>query len=136
MFGLGNNRIPQWLSDPKTGRLVDANDAALQFWRYSREQFIGQPATDLLCKEEVPKSEDLSRKNLWGETGPWRCRRGDGSLCVVKVRWHQIPYNGTLCDFVFPIAVGDTLESLQPTTERPSAKAFNIGQLIQAPKLS
>jgi hypothetical protein len=127
MFGLSDNRVPQWLSDPKTNLLLDANDAALQFWRYSREQFIGLPATDLLSADEVPRSEYLKHRNLWGETGPWKCRRGDGSLCFVKVRWHQIMYNGHLSDFAFLTALGENLESLQPTHELLETKAFSKG---------
>jgi PAS domain-containing protein len=62
--------MPQWISDAATTLIVDANEAALRFWRYTREQFIGMPATRLLFEEEVPRSEEMRRKNQWGETGP------------------------------------------------------------------
>jgi len=113
MFNLSNT-LPQWVSDASSTAIVDANDAALRLWRYRRDEFIGRPATDLLCEEEVPRSERLRQINQWGETGPWRCKRGDGSEFFMSVRWQQVVHNGLLCNFVFPTAVGESLESLHP----------------------
>lgn len=109
-----SSSLPQWLSDAKTTHIVDANDAALDFWRYTRERFIGMPATQLLFEDEVPLSEGLRKRNLWGETGPWRCRRGDGSQCYMVVRWQEIEYEGRRCHFVFPVKFGESLSSLEP----------------------
>jgi PAS domain-containing protein len=110
MFEMHNFRVPQWLSDATSNVIVEANEAALQVWRYPREQFVGLPATALLCEEEVPKSERIRHTNLWGETGPWRCRRGDGSECYMRVRWQQIDYKGRLCNYVFAVELGETLD--------------------------
>jgi hypothetical protein len=116
-----SNPLPQWISDTETALLVDANDVALKLWRYERDNFIGRLATNLLCESEVQKSESQRRLNKWGESGPWKCRRGDGSECFMLVRWQQIDYQGRLCNFVIGIEVGETLDSMKPIA--PQAQA-------------
>ena len=119
--------IPMWYSDAETEQIVDANDAALQFWRYDRSQFIGMRATQLLEAEELPRQKKAAQRNLWGETGPWKCRRGDGSRLYATVRWQRITHMSRLCDFVFVATAGDSLTSLerllgrQPASNRSGA---------------
>jgi PAS domain S-box-containing protein len=106
--------LPQWCSDAKSTLLVDANDAALRFWGYDRDQFIGMPATRLLCEEELPKQLEAANLDRWGETGPWKCRRADGTVLYMTVRWHRGNYRERYCDCVYLVAVGESIESLKP----------------------
>ena len=106
--------IPQWFSDPESGTIVEANSAALRFWGYSREQFIGLDATRLLAAAELPKQKKLAKANVWGETGPWQCERADGSQAFVKLRWQKISYGDRLYDFAFVTEAGVTQETLTP----------------------
>lgn len=122
MFAL-SDKLPQWVSDAETTIIMDATDSALKLWRYKRADFVGRPATDLLCTEEVPKSERLRRINLWGQTGPWRCRRGDGSEFFMSVRWQQLTYKGTLCNYVFPVEIGESLDSMRKIVNKGMPKA-------------
>jgi PAS domain-containing protein len=108
--------IPQWLSDSASTRIVDVNDAACEFWRYRREDLIGMRATSLLCDGEIARSDELKSANAFGKTGPWHCRRGDGSDCFVTVQWKQISYVGMLCDFVFPVRVQETSRTMSSVT--------------------
>jgi hypothetical protein len=127
MFSTSHN-VPQWASDAKTTLILGANEAALKLWRYPRDKFIGLPATNLLCAEEVPRAEKLKHINLWGETGPWKCTRGDGSVFFMRVRWQQIIYSGQLCDYVFCTEMGDSLETMQPLPELIPAKSPNTAK--------
>jgi PAS domain-containing protein len=105
--------VPMWCCDADTSRVFDANEAALRFWRYEREHFIGMPSTNLLCPEELARQAKLAKMNLWGETGPWKCRRGDGSILYVKVRWQRAMSGKRVCDFVFLSGVGESVESIE-----------------------
>ena len=122
-----SSRVPMWCSDADTDELIDANDAALRFWRYERQQFIGMQATQLLSPDELPKQRTLAKRNLWGETGPWKCRRGDGSFVYATVRWQRVMQADRVCDFVFVAAGGESLASIEqivdPDEPRPNAKA-------------
>ena len=118
------SRVPMWCSDADTEEIVDTNDAALRFWRYDRAQFVGMRATRLLCVEEMPRQQELAKQNLWGETGPWKCRRGDGTILYVTVRWQRMMRSKRVCDFVFASAAGDSVASLEriaPSTRRVKA---------------
>ena len=108
------SEIPQWVVDASRNVICDVSDSALRVWRYARKDLIGRSALDLLCEEERPKSEKLRRANRWGETGPWKCRRGDGSLVYMTVRWQQVQYEGRWCIFVFVLTWGETLSNMQP----------------------
>jgi PAS domain-containing protein len=107
--------VPQWISDHETGLIVDANPSAFEFWRYSRDTFIGLPALSLLVEEERFESEAIRRANRWGKTGPWKCVRGDNSIFFLTVRWHQMRLaNGRFSNFVFAVEAGETISTMKP----------------------
>lgn len=110
--------IPQWYSDAQTAKIVKANKAALRFWGYKETEFVGMPATRLLDQSELQRQKEFARKNRWGETGPWRCRRGDGSEVFVKVRWQRLTADERLCDFAFVVEAGETPSSMAPLNHR------------------
>jgi len=107
------SRVPQWHSDAKTSLILDANEAAARLWGYKREEFLGLPATALLCPEELPKQRRIQKANRWGETGPWKCRRKDGSVFYILLRWHQMTIDGRLCDFCFVVELGESLATMR-----------------------
>jgi hypothetical protein len=117
-----SSSLPQWCSDAESTLLVDANDAALRMWGYDRDQFIGMPATRLLCEEELPKQMEVAKRNVWGETGPWKCRRNDETLFYLTVRWHRAMYRGHLCDCVYVVTVGESIHSLKAFVEQPTTQ--------------
>lgn len=106
--------IPQWYSDADTEKILKANKAALRFWGYDESKFVGMLATNLLDQRELARQKKLARENRWGETGPWKCRRADGSEVFVKVRWQRIKEDERLCDFTFIVEAGMTQDSLAP----------------------
>jgi PAS domain-containing protein len=106
--------LPQWCSDAESTVLLDVNDAALRMWRYDRDQFLGMPATRLLCEEELPKQLEAAKANRWGDTGPWKCRRGDGTVFYLTLRWHRGLQGERLCDFAYVVGVGESIQNLRP----------------------
>jgi|tagenome__1003787_1003787.scaffolds.fasta_scaffold18380941_1 PAS domain S-box-containing protein len=106
--------IPQWYSDAETEQILKANKAALRFWGYDEGEFLRMRATQLLFPEELARQKKLARENRWGETGPWRCRRRNGSELFVKVRWQRMMSDNRLCDFAFIVEAGDTRDSMTP----------------------
>ena len=104
--------IPQWVGDLRQRRMLDANQAALSFWRMTYEQFVSQPMEHFFQPEEVPRWETFIEEMKWGESGPWRCTRGDGSIFYCTIRWQMIEYRGVYAAFVFPLRFGDTPASM------------------------
>ena len=104
--------IPQWVGDLRSRRMLDANAAALKFWRMTLDQFRNLPMQNFFQPEEVPRWEKLIQEMKWGESGPWRCTRGDGSVFYCSIRWQMIDYRGIYAAFVFPLRAGDTPASM------------------------
>lgn len=104
--------IPQWVGDLGARRMLDANQAALRFWRMSLDQFLNLPMEEFFQPEEVPRWENFIEEMAWGESGPWRCTRGDRSIFYCSIRWQMIDYRGVYAAFVFPLRAGDTPTSM------------------------
>ena len=116
--------IPQWLADLQARKMLDANEAALKFWRMTREQFLSVKVDDFFHPDEITRWENFVADNTWGESGPWKCSRGDGTIFYCTVRWQMTDYQGAYCAFVFPLRAGDsptTMEEFQPERSRGSS---------------
>jgi len=92
--------------------MLEANEAALQFWRMTRQQFLESKFDQFFHPEEIPRWEQYIDNQTWGESGPWKCTRGDGSIFYCSTRWQMIDYQGTECAFVFPLRSGDSPTSM------------------------
>ena len=104
--------IPQWVADLREGRMRNANEAALNFWRMTREQFLSSEFHEFIHPDEMPRWRKYISTETWGESGPWKCIRGDGSIFFCTTRWQMIEYEGTLCAFVFPLRAGDSTTTM------------------------
>lgn len=79
--------IPMWAYDRETLRFLIVNNAAVQHYGYSVEEFLGmtiadiRPATDLPRLRRFFKRREYSKKT-WGA---WRHRKKDGTIIDVEV---------------------------------------------------
>jgi PAS domain S-box-containing protein len=115
--------VPMWYSETDSGLIVDANDAALRFWGYKREAFIGMPAIRLLSPEELAKQRKLSKLHVAGQTGPWKCQRADGSVVYTVVRWKRVRREHRSLDVVALHSAGEEPSSLERPTDPKPARA-------------
>jgi len=106
------SHVPQWIADLRAGRMLEANDAALEFWRMTREQFLTSKFDEFIHPEEMPRWEKYIKMDRWGESGPWKCTRGDGTIFYCWTRWQMIDYEGTQCAIVFPVRAGDSVGTM------------------------
>ncbi|MFZ0707209.1 MAG: PAS domain-containing protein [Candidatus Korobacteraceae bacterium] len=104
--------IPQWLADLQRRKMVDANEAALQFWGMTREQFLNNDFDKFFHPDEMPRWEVFIEADQWGESGPWKCTRGDGTMFYCTTRWQMIDHNGRPCAFVFAVRAGGSPETM------------------------
>ena len=82
------NPNPMWVYDRKTLRFLAVNDAAVEHYGYSREQFLGMSVLQIRPVEDV--GPWLSKAA--GHThGLWRHLTGAGSLIEVEVTGRDIP---------------------------------------------
>ena len=115
--------IPQWVADLQRHRMVDANEAALTFWGMTREQFLTNEFSKFFHPEEMPRWKVFIEKDQWGETGPWKCTRGDGTVFYCTARWQMIDHDGNPCAFVFPVRAGNSPSTMVDVVRKGSSSA-------------
>jgi diguanylate cyclase (GGDEF)-like protein/PAS domain S-box-containing protein len=109
------NPVPMWVLDQENRRFLAVNDAAVQHYGYSREQFLAMSSRDI----RPPEDRDASRPGV--VTGP-------DNLRVVRPRRH-VKADGTMIDvevFAMPLTYEGRpalLGAVFDVTERLRAEA-------------
>ena len=82
-------------------KFLRVNEAALKFYGYKEEEFLGMDLTDLYAPEDIQTLVDSSSRNTVerGYTGPWRQKRKDGSTVEVEISKSGIEYNKNRAHF-------------------------------------
>ncbi len=110
--------LPQWVADLNRRKMVDVNQAALTFWGMTRTQFLTNDFAKFFHPDEMPRWEVFIEQDRWGESGPWKCTRGDGSVFYCTTRWQMIDHDGAQCAFVFPVRAGEQPNTMVVLTTR------------------
>ena len=88
------NPHPMWVFDLETLKLLEVNEASVQHYGYSREEFLTMSLADLRVGEPVVKAKELKvDQDLNGLT--WRHRRKDGSVMDMEVVWTPLAFSRT-----------------------------------------
>ncbi len=91
-----HNPVPMWLSG-EDGAVLAVNDAATAHYGFSREDFLGLSARDLVASDPLGPGPSRVWSNSPGSNSPspsQRHRRRDGSLIDVEVFSGPIPFEG------------------------------------------
>src|ERR1700681_1909644 len=81
-----NNPQPMWVYDLKTLQFLEVNDAAVNHYGYSRDEFLRMLLTDIRPQEDVPRLlENVAGARVGLQhTGEWRHTLKDGRLIDVE----------------------------------------------------
>lgn len=115
-----------WLYDPKTLKILAANDAALSRYGYSRAEFLGLAITDLHPPEGLPQllaHLDLPERER-AAPSQWRHRTKDGRHIDVEVTAHPTLFAGRPARLIMANDVSEqrrTGEALAQRTQELSA---------------
>ena len=87
---------PIWVYDIETLRFLAVNQAAVNNYGYTREEFLSMTTNELRSSEEMPA---LLIKTTAGVdepviSSPWRHRRKDGSSIYVEMTSHPLDFKG------------------------------------------
>jgi PAS domain S-box-containing protein len=121
------NPLPMWVYDVETLAFLEVNDAAVEHYGYSRDEFLRMHLTDIrpadehaLMKQAVVDAATMADPiRRHGRT--WRHRLKDGRLRHVDTASHAIEFAGRRATLVVAIDVTETKEaqaSLAKSTQR------------------
>jgi PAS domain S-box-containing protein len=93
-FLFENNPHPMWIYDLETLSFLAVNEAAIQHYRYSREEFLGMTIKDIRPAEDVPELLGNVAEAAAGieVSGAWRHRKKDGTLIDVEIVSHRLSF--------------------------------------------
>jgi PAS domain S-box-containing protein len=91
-----NNPLPMWIYDLETLNFLDVNQAAIEQYGYSRDEFLSMSLRDIRPAEDVERLvKDIAadRPNLQ-HSGIWRHVRKDGEVIQVEITSHRLEFQG------------------------------------------
>ncbi len=96
-FGMlfANNPQPMWAYDRETLKFLAVNDASVELYRYSRDEFLTMRITDLCSPEEVDRLllDMLRNRGAFERSGEWQHRLRDGSIIDVELTSHTLEFD-------------------------------------------
>jgi PAS domain S-box-containing protein len=82
-----------WLFDLETLAFLEVNEAAIQHYGYSREEFLAMTIADIRPPEK-PGHHKMTAVDATNRGLVWRQRRKDGSFIDVEVVWSPMAFRG------------------------------------------
>lgn len=88
------NPMPMWMLDRDLLNVLDVNDAAVNHYGYSREEFLQLNATQLRPEEDVLQYLSHARRSTPGlyKSGVWRHKKKNGDIILVEIIAHDVHY--------------------------------------------
>ena len=91
------NPLPMWVFDVETLAFLAVNDATINHYGWSREEFLAMKITDICPADEVKRLEQyLSHtptKDL-NTSGEWRHLKKDNTVMDVEITSHSLSFSG------------------------------------------
>jgi two-component system cell cycle sensor histidine kinase/response regulator CckA len=91
-----NNPQPMWVFDAETKFFLEVNNAAVEHYGYSREEFLGMRITDIRPPEDVPRLLADTQKAFGGlrHAGVWRHVLKSGRVIDVEIASDHLTFSG------------------------------------------
>ncbi len=91
-----SNPHPMWVYDRATLRFLAVNDAAVDYYGFSRDEFLAMTLRDIRPPEDVPLLERNVAAAPEGFDPPdlWRHRLKDGRVIHVEITSHRVDFDG------------------------------------------
>lgn len=115
-----NGPIPMWVIDEKSMRFLIVNNAAVEKYGYSKEDFSSMSILDIRPKEEVtPTIENYHKRQSanYFDAGYWRHKKKNGEIFHVHVYSHKTQYENIEARLCFAVDVNDKILADQKNKE-------------------
>ena len=88
------NPLPMWIYDLTTLRFLEVNDAAVQRYGYTRDEFLAMRITDIRPASDVHRlvANVSQSRQVLEHAGSWRHRVKSGQIIDVEITSHTITF--------------------------------------------
>lgn len=106
------NPEPIFIYDKENLKFLEVNDAALQLYGYSRDEFLQLDLTDLYSPEDIQTLLDSFTESELDKkfSRPFRHRKKDGSIVFVEISRSEFKFNDKDAHFTIVREVTDKVE--------------------------
>lgn len=124
---------PMWLYDADTLAFLNVNDAAIERYGYSRDEFLSMTIKDIRPPQDVPKLVERVEgpMPMFDKSGPWRHVLKNGSTVQVLITSHAIRFGEHNARFVLAEDLTES-ERLELELHRSQARVEADGELSRA----
>ncbi|MEG4815705.1 CHASE4 domain-containing protein [Microcoleus sp. K5-D4] len=108
-----NNPHPMWVYDLETLEFIAVNQAAVQHYGYTRDEFLNMTVADLRPSKELPKLlENISQVDADIEfAGVWQHQKKDGTIIDVEITSYALVFDSRNAELVLAHDVTDRLQA-------------------------
>ncbi len=117
-----SNPHPMWVYDLETLAFLAVNEAAINHYGYTREEFLAMTILDIRPTEELTVPARRAE-----ETATWRHQKKDGSVIDVEITSHKLIFVGRPAELV--LANDSTERKRLENQLRQAQKLESVGQL-------
>ncbi|PSR19366.1 hypothetical protein C8255_02750 [filamentous cyanobacterium CCP3] len=123
---------PMWVYDLETLQFLAVNDAAVERYGYSRDQFLAMTIRDIRPPEDIPALLDNIARVTEGFdfAGVWQHRLADGRVILVKITSHTLEFRGRPAEVVLAHDVTEQ-KRLEQTQTETAAHLQRLNQQLQ-----
>jgi len=128
------NPHPMWVFDRQTLRFLAVNDAAINHYGYSHDEFMAMTIRDILVPENegrLPDHLHTATPHGKGIAGRWQHRKKDGTLIRVEVSSHALNFNGRDAELVVAYDMTDLLLAEEHLLESDKFTKWTLDSLEQ-----
>ena len=88
--------VPMWVYDPNTLRFLAVNQAAIQQYGFTEQEFLGMTITAIRPEEEIPRLLEEVRAHVEGLQKPkvWRHRKKNGEIFDAEIVYYRMRFQG------------------------------------------
>ncbi len=118
-----SNPLPMWVYCRESLSFLAVNNAAIQHYGYSREEFLGMSLKDIHQPEELPRlliaGKETSAPLRY--SGIWKHRRKDGSVIDVNITTNDVLFKGRAAR----LALAEDVTELKKAEETIKYQAYH-----------
>jgi PAS domain S-box-containing protein len=108
-----NNPIPTWVFDLTTRQFLEVNNAAINHYGYSKEEFLAMSIKDLRPADATEGLNELldAMNTRESKTAQGKHCRKDGTIIDVYISWNHMEYEGHSAVLVVAQDITDSLRA-------------------------
>jgi PAS domain S-box-containing protein len=126
-----NNPHPMWVYDLETLEFIAVNQAAVEHYGYTRDEFLNMKISDIRPSEYTPLLLENIFKAASGinDAGLWQHRKKNGMIIDVEITSYTLIFDGRNAELVLAHDVTDRLQAeAEMYKAKEAAEAANVAK--------